>query len=119
MTMTAFDEKVRALTNADIEAAKVGVRATNVLKFLQNTVIENAVKTGTMGKKTKMELHPLSLKRIVNLIALLTTENEYPALLSFSEISIVNGVCTWTYVVNKAGISERTLAKFEGDAIER
>lgn len=112
--MTEFDVKVRALTEADIAAAKAGERGTNVLKYIKTKFCEEAYKKDAEFKKeVTMEIHPLSHKRISNLIALLTMENEYPAVLEKAVTEYKNGTCILTYKINKAGLTESTIEKIK------
>ena len=116
--MTEFDVKVRALTEADIAAAKAGERGTNVLKYIKSKFCEEAYKKDAEFKKeVTMEIHPLSHKRISNLIALLTMENEYPAVFEKAVTEYKNGTCIFTYKVNKAGLTETTIEKIK-EAVE-
>lgn len=116
--MTNFDVKVKALTEADIAAAKAGERGTNVLRYIKSKFCEEAYKKDAEFKKEViMEIHPLSHKRISNLIALLTMENEYPAVLEKAVTEYKNGSCILTYKVNKEGLTENAIEKIKEAAV--
>ena len=90
------------------------MRATNVLKYIKTKFCEEAYKKDAEFKKeVTMEIHPLSHKRISNLIALLTMENEYPAVLKKAVTEYKNGKCIFTYKINKAGLTETAIEKIK------
>lgn len=112
MNTTEFQNKVAALAAADRAAYKVGEKGTMLLNYIRNELIKRAFeKDSTLKEKVSIEMSMTVLSYTASVIAILSKANNYPNLLTKTNVEFKDGNITLSYNINVKGLSPEYIEK--------